>query len=101
MVVYPLGGGCLILVWRGVSGLCSPYLVRLLAGFREQVEQDSGVPLVALELNAGLLVYDLCKAAALSDGEISCVLGSSFDSVRLMLGESYRPVLAGVVVEQV
>lgn len=79
----------------GEITMCSSYLVRLLMGFRNQVEVDASQPLADLELNAGLLLFDLCKAAGLSEIEIDMVLGPAGGAVRSLLSESVSAVWIG------
>jgi len=50
-------------------------LTHLLARFRHQVEHDAGQPIEALDLNAALLLSDLCRFLELSDEGCGRVLG--------------------------
>lgn len=48
----------------------------LLARFRQQVERDAGQPLETLDLNAALLLSDLCRFMELPEEGCGHVLGA-------------------------
>ncbi len=50
-------------------------LTHLLARFRQQVEREAGQPIESLDLNAALLLSDLCRFLELSDEGCGRVLG--------------------------
>jgi len=54
----------------------APNLTHLLTRFRRQVERDAGQPIETLDLNAALLLSDLCRFMGLPDEGCDRVLGA-------------------------
>ena len=53
------------------------YMSDLLAGFRKYIEKDAGEPIQRMEVNAALLLNDLCDFLVLGDKQRRTVLGKS------------------------
>ncbi len=46
-----------------------------LMGFRQQLEAEAGEPVSAIEVNAALLLFDLCKFLGIGDAQCLRILG--------------------------
>jgi hypothetical protein len=63
-------------VSRWVKGIEYTTMSKLLADFRKQLERDSGAPIEQTELNAALLLHDLCAFLKLGEKQRREVLGN-------------------------
>ncbi len=62
---------------RLVAGIEYKTMSGLLADFRKYVERDAGMPVERLEVNAALLLNDLCDFLDLGESQRQKVLGRS------------------------
>ena len=60
---------------RWVRGIEYATMSGLLADFRQNLECDSGQPIESMELNAALVLHDLCQFLGLGEEQRQKVLG--------------------------
>jgi len=60
-----------------------------LTWLRRQIEDGCGEPVHGLDINAACLLYDVCEALGLDDGQIEGILGR--EALVFVVGEEVPP----------